>query len=351
MAPDAPDVTIYYNENFAGFPDACRLVEGDILVAFREDTIHMESETGRTVCARSSDGGRSWSDPVVVCDFPGVDDRDPRIMGRPDGSVWVGVMGQDPVDYPLHNENYLVRSYDGGRTWEEPVKIAPYTSEEPAEEVLWEPPVQYWPTYPECELSDGSLLWTGFAVRGRRTQRHQAGLRCTFFGSEEDGRFSWTPHIHPDLGGSDEWSVVETEPGRLVAILRQQPAHYYYQSASTDHSRTFEPARPTTIWQGPIASRPKLYRVDDFLLVAYAERANHRVVAVPSLDGGRTWRSDKVVTVIESERYCCGYDFGYPAVVEVDEGTLLFVYYAYPGKESPHRGIYGNFVPKKLFTR
>ena len=41
-----------------------------------------------------------------------------------------------------------------------------------------------------------------------------------------------------------------------------------------------------------------------------------------------------------------------PAMAKATDDEYLFIYYAYPNDpDSPHRGIYGNFVPAGAFER
>jgi len=339
--PESPDVTTHYRARFAGFPDACRLSDGDILVVFREDSIHTISETGKVVCVRSKDGGKTWGEPVMICDHPGRDDRDPGILQTSDGTIWVGLQSQRYRDY----QSYLIRSLDSGHTWEEPILIS-------------DP--EYFPVWPEVEMSNGEVLWIGSTapavVLPNGELRWVAGTygckRCTFILREAGEGFQMESFVHPNLGPADEWTVVETTPGTLVAILRQQPAEYYYQSKSTDYGRTWAPAWPTSVWQTSVYSRPKLCKINDkTLILAYAERARHRIVAVPSFDGGQTWRTDRIVTILDNEDYCSteDYDFGYSVCVKVGSERYLFIYYAHPGHHSPHKGIFGNFVETTRF--
>ena len=125
------------------------------------------------------------------------------------------------------------------------------------------------------------------------------------------------------------------------------------QSESNDFGRSWSAARETTIWHGPAASQPMLDIVDDGLLVvSYADRRRGTILAIPSFDGGASWSVERLVTVLDDALYCdpASGDFGYPALV--DTGTdYLFVYYAFPGRSSPHRGIYGSFVSRSACVR
>ena len=125
---------------------------------------------------------------------------------------------------------------------------------------------------------------------------------------------------------------------------------WFTQAESHDCGRTWTPARRSTIRHNH-GTRPRIDRLaGGALVVSYAERRRHRVLAVPSFDGGRTWLPERRVTLLDSPRHAPTPDFSYPALARAADDTYLFVYYAYPEPDSPHRGIYGSFVPADAFA-
>lgn len=345
MNRTGPDVTIHYAESFAGFPDAIRLAGGELLVLFREDSQHQISATGRVLCRRSRDRGHTWEDPVLVSDHEGTDDRDPFACQVRDGTVWVGLQGQRPHDY----DSYVTWSEDSGASWQAPRLVGRAHDEHFVE-------------YPMLEMSNGEFLWIGCTGFLRTENGHRTWFagkpgndRATFILTDPWEQVRWRARVHPQLGSNDEWDVVETDAGHLIAILRHGEGGncYYYQSESNDYGHTWSASHETTIWHGPAASRPTIDVVDDgVLVVSYADRRSGTILAIPSFDGGASWDVERIVTVLDDAAYCDpeSGDFGYPALV--DAGTdYLFVYYAFPGGSSPHRGIYGTFVSRSTFSR
>ena len=346
MNRTGPDVTVHYAENFSGFPDAIRLADGGLLALFREDSRHEISATGRVLCRRSRDGGYTWDDPVLVSDHPGTDDRDPFAHQVRDGTVWVGLQGQRPHDY----DSYVTWSEDGGDSWKAPFLVGRSHDEHFVE-------------YPMIEMGNGEFLWIG-CTGFRRTdaEGHRIWFagepgndRATFILTDPRDQLRWQARAHPQLTPNDEWDLVETDRGHLVAILRSGDAGNccYYQSESNDYGNGWSIPHKTTIWHGPAASRPTLDVVDDgVLVVSYADRKRGRILAIPSFDGGASWDGGRIVTVLDDPAYCDpeSGDFGYPALVDTG-AQYLFVYYAFPGGSSPHRGIYGTFVPRSAFSR
>ncbi|HEX4590283.1 MAG TPA: prenyltransferase/squalene oxidase repeat-containing protein, partial [Gemmataceae bacterium] len=108
---------------YAAFPDICRTTSGDLLCVFYSGSGHVTKASqdwpngGRIMAVRSSDDGKTWSEPAVLFDTP-FDDRDPSVACLRDGTLlcnWFvtpGPRGPHGV--------YLARSTDDGKTWSAP---------------------------------------------------------------------------------------------------------------------------------------------------------------------------------------------------------------------------------------
>jgi len=105
----------------AHFPDVVRLADGRLLATYREGADHVSSE-GRLCVVDSADGGRTWGPPRIAVDGP-YDDRDPKLARLADGTVLLSYFVIDWSTLPRHTTHgtYVCRSTDGGRTWSEPV--------------------------------------------------------------------------------------------------------------------------------------------------------------------------------------------------------------------------------------
>ncbi len=112
---------------YQAFPDVCRLKNGDLLCVFYAGYDHVSQPTeslprgGRVCAVRSTDDGESWSEPWVVVDTP-ADDRDPSVACLPDGTLLCNFF-----TYGRNREcdTCLVRSTDGGKSWSEPEVLLP----------------------------------------------------------------------------------------------------------------------------------------------------------------------------------------------------------------------------------
>ena len=77
---------------YQAVPDACQLMNGDIVVVFYAGDNHVTfpsekfPKAGRICLVRSKDEGRTWSKPVVIYDDI-YDNRDPHINQLSDGSL------------------------------------------------------------------------------------------------------------------------------------------------------------------------------------------------------------------------------------------------------------------------
>jgi hypothetical protein len=293
---------------------------------------------GRVEMIVSNDQGATWSWPRIVLDSP-IDDRDAGVLETARGTLLVTTFtslayepllkemeakaAKDPASVSAdrltawrsaHNAltaderqaelgQWMISSADGGRTWS-----PRYAS------IVNSPhgPVQ---------LADGRLLYAGKELW---TGAKRVGV-CQ---SQDDGRsWQWLADIPPreedSIAEYHELHAVETADGRLIAHIRnhnQANAGETLQSESTDGGRTWSVPKSIGVWGLP----SHLLRLKSgHLVMSYGHRrAPLGNQARVSFDHGRTWSEPLVI----SSDGISG-DLGYPSTVELDDGTLLTVWY------------------------
>ena len=305
---------------YIGWPTIARTKRGELLAVFSGDRDEHVCPWGKTHLVRSGDDGETWSRPLIIRDSP-LDDRDAGIIETARGTLLVSwftsVAFESNARYreyaagiPAETRkrflgNWVMRSEDGGLSWEDPIRVnasAPHG------------PVQ---------LRDGRILYLGVGkLDGERTIVAEE--------SADDGRtwkvigtVSHPPETAPR--GLGEPHLVETAAGKLVGLFRvggdSMEERFLYQADSEDGGRTWTPARVTPMLGFP----PHLIRLqDDLLLVVYGRRLPpYGQRACLGSGEGTTWHTgnERIVRGAPND------DLGYPASVQLSDGSIVTVYY------------------------
>src|SRR6185312_10993443 len=219
---------------YAAFPDICCLPDGELFCVFYSGYGHISHPDaqwprgGRIMAVRSSDQGRSWSNPVVIIDTP-HDDRDPSVACVKDGTLTLDWFTPRPE---LHGQDALVvwfaRSSDRGKTWSEPV------------ELKLDSPYSFACSSPVRQLPDGSLILGLY---------HEDNQRNVAFGAtvkSYDGGKTWKDLalIGQNSGAylDAETDVAPLANGKLLAALRSSKTDMYY-AESADLGKTWGPVK------------------------------------------------------------------------------------------------------------
>ncbi len=331
---------------FGGWPSIARTAAGELLVVFSGARKFHIDPYGKTLLVRSRDDGQSWSEPRVINDTL-LDDRDPGILVLPDGSWLVSLFtswlfaswqeaaayyGQEEIDRWRPNieratlevrQNHLgyftLLSDDQGQSWSG-LRRAPVTA--PHGPILG---------------ADGELLFLG-----NHRSAEQVSIAC--YVSIDRGE-SWQARgVLADAQALEgiyfcEPHLVRLPDGRLLGQLRANAAdvdkRQLFQSISEDGGRSWSPVEATGIWGLP----PHLLQHSSgVLLSSYGHRRQpfgQRVAL--SCDGGVSW--PQILTIDEikyqeqtaaedvGEIYYQIPDLGYPATVELEDGSLYTVWY------------------------
>lgn len=339
----------YWKSIHAYFPSVAVLPGGEMVAvytlgeAFEATNLHLN-------LARSSDAGQTWHHVGrLTSDQPGrlLSDSG-RIAVTPDGQLVVNLMRHDRTDYAdfglanpqnlgfVPTRMLLIRSGDGGRSWDAPEPI--------------EPPL----VGPEFELcSPITILRDGRWLLPTSTWRDWDGRlpngnRMVALVSHDQGR-TWPSYLDVMHSPDNElifWEskIVEFPDGRLLAVAwcydeaagRDRPNHY---SLSFDGGNKWTPYRST----GLSGQTMTPYRLGDRHVLCVYRRTDQ-----PGL-WANVSRLDRDEWVNMGERPLWGYrqigattaagpsmvenfqnlKFGAPSIVTAPDGCLFVTFWCY----------------------
>ena len=299
-----PDV-IVYRGGYPGWPWVARAGRQRLVCAFRDDTVHDFSPSGKVLWTSSRDDGKTWAPAQVVADEPGVDDRNAAIAQLADGTLM--------VCYNTYTRERVSRSMvtcskDDGATWGRPVAIAELDARTRAAPL---------------PLSSGDILIPIYKAPGNGSIAARS----------RDGGKTWQLSPVPDTQGflGDEWSALEVEKGRLVGIIRNSGASdgYFWKTESRDHGRTWSVPVRTNVRDARSTSPAHLDFHGKTPVLTYADRRMVSVSMVTTRDPEfQTWD-------VEHRVACYQYrpdgspiaDASYPVSVAVGEHRRFIVDY------------------------
>lgn len=323
------DVIAKQDGRYIGWPSIAKTTDGLLVAVFSGDRDEHICPWGKTFMVKSADNGKTWSDPEIITSTP-LDDRDAGIIVTKKGHwlvSWFTSLAFETYikNYPdeitkswkLHSSkldtatkekwlgSWVRTSPDNGKTWGNPVKVAVTAPHGP------------------IELRDSSLLYVGRSFSDKNAS-------ISTLKSFDNGK-TWTKTGSIPLFDGDDISLchephaIELSDGTILAMYRYEPPdmnnRYMRQSFSHDGGKTWSKAEKTPILGYP----PHLLMLKNgWIAVAYGRRIppyGERVCI--SRDGGKTWD-------VENEIALCGApndDLGYPASVELGDGSILTVFY------------------------
>jgi hypothetical protein len=350
---------------FLGWPTIARTPWGELIVAFSGDRDSHICPFGKYQIVRSSDNGRTWSEIQTIVDSP-LDDRDAGLLCTRSGRLIIAwfTLDYSASDYlsklPPERQAKYKPMYDrvteaDRREWTVPGVInkegwlrGHFLRYSDDRGKTWSPNIR---TDVECphgpvELSDGRLLYMGIPAVDEVNDKGDILVQ-----ESTDQGLTWrtigsVPKFTDRPDGCSpsylcEPHLIEAADGTLVAGFRHEISKkgktheinvregVLYFAHSTDGGRTWTKPQPSEI----VGKPPHFLKLNDGrLLVSYGYRfqpPGERACISP--DNGRTWPVEN--TVILCEGAPTG-DLGYPASVQLDDGSIYTVYYQLePGEE------------------
>ncbi|MBI3860593.1 MAG: exo-alpha-sialidase [Planctomycetia bacterium] len=327
----------------AWHPSLVRLSGGNLLATF-DLAQAVESLDYHTCQSRSTDGGQTWTAPVPLFQdtSPRRSTHSVRISAMRDGLL-VGIGGRfyrdDPNEGLVNRANlgyvpmdlFLLRSSDEGRTWKGPQSLAP-------------PLVG--PAFEMChrvvELADGRWLFPTSTWRGWNGEAPH-GMQAVALVSHDRGR-SWPDYVRvvdQTARGVISWEqgLAQLPDGRLVAIVwsfdetsgQSLPNRF----AVSRDGKAFSSPRENGM-QGETAKLLAL--ADGRLLCLYRRLDKPGLWAQLAKIEGETWipleeaplwqgAASGMSGARSSSDELSGLKFGYPSMIERDDGLVLAVFW------------------------
>ncbi len=353
------DIIIYEDPQFySSFPSVVKNVENDFIVAFRrapdrkvfgeKGSSHVDPNS-YLVMVRSTDG-EVWSkEPELIYAHPFGGSQDPCLLKLRDGTLlctsygWSFIrpdgLGNLKKPHFINSGQavflggYLLRSENGGKTWQGPV-YPPHIDAEIYFNALGDP----LPAYNRgalCEGKSGRIFWVVAAhdsIPVIKTSNH-------LLVSDDKGltwQYSGLVATH-DKASFNEASVYETPKGDLVAFLRTANMDDHACIArSTNGGKTFE-------WQSMgFQGHPlnALRLPNNRVLLTYGYRHKPFGIRARILNPECTDFAEAPEIVLRDDGV--NSDIGYTWAVQLDRNRVLVVYYF--NKENGTRHIAGTIL-------
>ena len=297
------------------------------LVAMRAGAGHV-GLGGRLVLLRSADGGRTWEEPRTIVDSE-RDDRNPAWGFARDGTLvlayhWQGSYDEESRWAPdlERVQTKTILSRDQGQTWREE-SLLNFTALDGAS-----------PFGKIRSDADGALYMPiyGRTVPGNFSgyvEVEPAKTRTYLLRSRDDGR-TWGEPVQVALG-LNEGDLLFLPEGDLLYVARSEAGAALYACRSSDGGRTWGDLQQVTRDR---EHPPDLTLLGNgyILLLFGCRNAPYGVQGLISRDGGRTWDDRRLLLADDLP----GQDIGYPSTARLEDGRLVTVFYSAGTEDNPH---------------
>ena len=315
-------------DNVCAWPNLTVLPNGDLAAAIFNRPSHGLHEGDVEVWA-SSDGGKLWKLRGTATSHDPGSNRMNVAAGRAHNgdlvvlaSGWGG-KGLRGKIMPV----MISRSSDGGRTWQRSFDL-----ELPEG-------LPYLIPFGDIVRMEGRMLAAPFYEEDgdwntdARPEKRQGTAYVLF--SKDDGR-TWGDGAVIGSDDYNETSILRLRADRWLAALRTYVDGHLELFVSEDEGRNWRNAGPLTM---PSHHPAHLMRLaDGRILLTYGirEKDHQGVGRRISDDEGKTWKAPTRIVNLEAST-----DGGYPATVQLPDGTLVTAYYSngVPQHRRYHMGV------------
>lgn len=333
--------------DYFAWPTVTRLQNGKIAVVasgFRRRHI---CPFGKTVISYSEDEGKTYTQPAPVIDTV-LDDRDGGILPFGKSNVIVTSFNNTiGFQRSCAQDAYDMAYLDGVSAEEEAQALgATFRFSNDCGVTfggLYKSPVSS--PHGPVELKDGSLLWVGNPLRFvTRSAKDETEDCLEVYRIYPDGSSEYVSGIENIQAGdrklfSYEPHAIVLKDGTILVHIRveypgENGAAYQtftiYQTKSSDNGKTW--SKPEQILPQLGGSPAHLFMHSSGVLIStYGYReAPYGVKVMFSKDNGENWEHGYDIYVNH-----VGPDLGYPSTVELNDGSMLTVFYAHPQENEP----------------
>ena len=325
---------------YFGWPSIAKLQNGKIAVVASGFRRRHVCPFGKAVISYSEDEGKTYTFPAPVIDTV-LDDRDAGVVPFGESGVIVTSFN-NTVSFQRRSRSPYDNAYLDTITPEEEAEALGSTFRMSNDcGVTFGPLFKSPVTSPHgpLELQDGTILWIGrtFSADNKHRPGYDGILAYRIL---PDGSMEYVGRI-PNIMIGDveplpcEPHSIQLPSGKILTHIRVQtsgadPIFTTYQSESDDGGKTW--TTPVALLDRTGGAPAHLIRHSSGMLIsAYGYRnAPYGIRAMFSTDDGKTWDTgyDIYVNGISN-------DLGYPATIELSDGSLLTVFYAKTSEESP----------------
>lgn len=318
---------------YFAWPSVARLQNGKLVVGASGYRVEHICPFGKAVIAFSDDEGETYSAPRAIIDTV-LDDRD----------VGLTVFDENGLIVTSFNKTLEFQRENMPQTQECFDYIDSVSEEDEAEALgvtfrishdcgesfgrIYKSPVSS--PHGPIQLRDGRILWVGRVLgEHNRIEAHiidPGNGNATFLGRINTEGFEHIDFYEP--------FAIELPDGKIVCHLRAENADdtifSLYQTVSYDGGKTW--SKPVQIIEDNSGAPSHMYLHSSGVLIAAFSRRilPNGIRVILSEDGGETWSEEFSLY----DNYYTD-DLGYPATVELKDGSLLTVFYARDNEECP----------------
>lgn len=320
-------------EFYHGWPTLTRQKSGRLILVWSGRREGHVCPFGTVEWMTSSDNGNTWTWPRTLLDSA-IDDRDAGVLETARGSILVTTFSS------LAYESYIAKAQQDG-SWS-PEKMERWLAEghripeaqrtaqlgtwllrSTDNGLNWSAKIDSLVNSPHgpTQLKDGRILYAG-------KQLWLKNPRIGVSVSHDDGAtWAWLAEIPAREGDNPadyhELHMVEADNGHLIAHIRNHSQANHretLQSESSDGGKTWSRPHSIGVWGLP---SHLLELRDTRLLMTYGHRRQPLGnMARISSDHGATWSAPMTLSSDATSG-----DLGYPSTVELEDGSLLTVWY------------------------